>query len=250
MKEKILEVFYAAFNCFFRLVNYNKPRVFIYTDSRGMNVMSKNRKNPFNSYVGELVKRYNSTYFICREKHTTIIDFLTTAQKFNLDDFDFVILHCGVVDFSPRPLSNLNFVLQSKNENDFFKIAKAKYSDYYINPTDVLYKEEKTQSLYSPEFLEEIILPELKKINNLIWISSNHFVLGWEGNYTAGRPQNIDEYVSRFDTIMKKNLTNVVNLWTWSDENIKKYTIDNIHFTKEGFAEVLNLVNSKINREN
>jgi len=136
--------------------------------------------------------------------------------------------------------------LKSKSENPYFKIAKKNYSDYYLQPSDTIYQNELTQNLYSPLFLKEIIIPELKKIDNLIWINSNHFVKGWEGNFKKGRPLNIDKYVNRFDEIMKMELQNVIDLKVWDISTIKKYTIDNIHFNKKGFEEIYNMIQDAI----
>lgn len=247
MKSKLLEFIYKFLVEIINIFNFYKPRIFIYTDSRGYDVVGRSGKNPFKSYISQFLTKYRVTYHLCEEKHTTILDFLELIDGMDLKKYKFIILHCGVVDFSPRPLSNLNWVLKSKEYNNYFKIAVKEYKQYYENPSEILYNNEKTNNLYSIDFLTQIIVPELMKISNLIWINSNFFVDGWEGNFEKGRPKNINSLVVKFDNILEKNLLNFVNLKAWNEDNIKKFTIDNIHFTKDGFAAVYNLINSKMN---
>lgn len=248
MKNKFFEFSFNLLILFFKVINFNKPKVFIYTDSRGFDVIGSSGKNPFKSYIKYFIYNYNSTVFICKEKHTTIPDFLIKIEKYNLNDFKHVILHCGVVDFSPRPISNLEYVLQSKNKNHYFATALDKYSNYYKNPSLIEYQGEPTQNLYSPEFLEDILIPKLKVVKNLIWINSNHFVSGWDGNFTKGRPSNIENTVTIFDTIMQVKIMQTIDLKQWSETEIQSYTIDNIHFTKAGFDAITRLLILKIGK--
>jgi hypothetical protein len=89
-------------------------------------------------------------------------------------------------------------------------------------------------------------MPALENIKNLLWINSNHFARGWEGNYTKGRPVNIEEIVNSYDEIMMKQMQYVINLKDWDDATIKKNTIDNIHFTKAGFQEIYMRIKEKL----
>jgi hypothetical protein len=247
MKKRVFEKIYKFLVDIINLCNFKKPLILFYTDSRGFNVTSKFGKNPFQSYIKFFLRDYRVHYFICPEKHTTITDFLLKIESLKLDKYKFIIMNCGVVDFSPRPKSNLDWVLSSKKNNKYFQISLKSYPHHYNNLSDILYNNEKTQNLYSKEFLKEEIIAELRKIKGLIWISSNIFVQGWEGNYTKGRPSNIDDLVSNSDQIMETHLKNVVNLRTWKEEDIKKFTIDNIHFNEVGFKEVSKLIKAKIN---
>jgi hypothetical protein len=246
MKSRLFEFIYRIINYLYTWLNWRRKSVFIYSDSRGFDVIGKSGKNPFNSYLGFLIRKYRVTYRLCPEKHTTILDFLREIRTTDIAKYDYVILHCGVVDFSPRPISNLSFVLSSKEHDDLMKIARDKYADYYDTPSEITYQGEKTQTLYAPEFLEAVLVPELKKIRNLIWINSNHFVSGWDGNFDKGRPLNIEEKVNLFDGILGNHLENIVDLKGWTDEEVKGFTIDNIHFRPKGFAEVYALLNNKL----
>ena len=246
MKQFLLKKLYALIIKISNIINIRKQKVLIYTDSRGFNVLSKSGKNPFDSYIKYFLKDYRIDYFICPEKHTTIPDFLLKHKELENGNYAFVVMHCGVVDFSPRPISNLEWVLGSKSENKYFQISVQEYYDYYKKPSTILYNKEETINLYSTNFLKKVIIPDLLKIKNLIWINSNHFVKGWEGNYTKGRPLNINQLVNDFDEIMEKNLEYTVNLRSWDDDQIMKFTVDNIHFNKIGFQEVFKLIKNKI----
>lgn len=246
MKSILLQKLYSLIIKFSNFINVGKPKVLIYSDSRGFDVLSKSGKNPFNSYIKFFMKDYRIDYFICPEKHTTIPDFLLKYKELDNRNYDYVIMHCGVVDFSPRPITNLEWVLDSKSQNKYFQISLQEYDDYYKKPSTILYNKEETINLYSIDFLKKIIIPDLLKIKNLIWVNSNRFVKGWDGNYTKGRPSNINQFVSDFDKIMKKNLQHTVNLRTWDDDKIMKFTIDNIHFNKIGFQEMFKLIKIKI----
>lgn len=242
MKTYVLKKWYSFLVGVINLLVFFKPRVLIYTDSRGFDVRKKGRKNPFKSYISYFLWNYRVDYFICPEKHTTITDFLLTYDQLKYKNYRFVILHCGVVDFSPRPESNLKWVLDSKRGNKYLDLAREKYPVHYTNLNDQYYMGEKTQNLYPTKFLIKNIIPELISIKDLIWISSNPFVKNWEGNYTKERPKNINEMVTKFENVLRNNLSNVIDLKNWSDKDVKHFTIDNIHFSEVGFKHISNLL--------
>ena len=246
MKSKFLEIIYCCLGWFFKTINFKKEKILIYSDSRGFDVIGTTGRNPFNSYLKGFIYNYNTEFFLRKEKHTSILDFLDEISNLKMNTYDYVILHCGVVDFSPRPLSNLNWVLNSKEGNKYFQLSKSTYKGHYEKPSNILYDNEETNNLYSKEFLVDIIIPKLKSIDNLIWINSNNFVKNWDGNFSKGRPKNIADFVSSYDDVLKDNLDYVVDLKKWNDFEIKKYTIDNIHFTKDGFKEVYRMINEMI----
>ena len=73
----VSKLLYQSRAYYYRCKNRKKKKIFIYTDSRGYEVSNLwNKKNPFSSYVGDLVKEYNVEYHICEYSSTTIIDFL------------------------------------------------------------------------------------------------------------------------------------------------------------------------------
>ena len=56
----------------------------------------------------------------------------------------------------------------------------------------------------------------LASIPNLLWVTTNDFVPGWEGNYGRGRPVDIAARIAEFESRMRPVLSNVVDLHAWS----------------------------------
>lgn len=237
MKNEILNTSHKVLSNIIRLKNSGKTSLLVYTDSRGYDVAGKSGKNPFKGYLGSLISRYKVTYRICPEKYTTILDFLDFYEQ-QTAKYDFVIMHCGVVDFSPRPVSNIDNVKASKLGNPYFQHVFSKNADHHQTFLGPKYKDEALTTIYSHQYFENHIGPRLKAIKNLIWINSNDFVKGWEGNYTKGRPVNIAAVVKSYEALMYKFVGNYIDLGKWNASEIKLNTIDNIHFTSTGFNKV------------
>ena len=248
MKNEILNAGHKVLSNIFRFKNSGKTSLLVYTDSRGYDVAGKTGKNPFKSYLGSLISKYQVNYKICPEKYTTILDFLDFYEQ-QTAKYDFVIMHCGVVDFSPRPVSNIENVKASKLHNPYFKHVFAENTAHYQTFLGPKYKDEELTTIYSHLYFQEHIGPRLKAIKNLIWINSNDFVKGWEGNYTKGRPVNIAEVVKSYEALMYKYVGGYINLGNWGDFEIKQNTIDNIHFTSTGFDEVAKAIITFIEHE-
>jgi hypothetical protein len=231
---------------FYLAANFRRPHVLIYTDSRGFDVVARSRVN---SYVSILRRRYRVTHVICPEKYTTIIDFLGHMDETPWAAYDSVILHCGIVDFSPRPVSGLQAIAESKKHSPRFRDALQRNQEYYARPCSVMYEGEPTINLYSQSFLVDALIPALRRIENLIWINSNNVVPGWEGNYVRGRPANLAAIVEVFDREMGLHLSRVVDLRAWTYNDVRRYTVDNIHFTAEGFRCVADLIDHALQRQ-
>lgn len=184
-------------------------------------------------------------------KHTTLIDFLyfyNTNIKI-LKKFDFIVIHLGVVDFSPRPKKMLENIRIKKalKVNTLYNID---FND--IDPiqfSNILYNEEQTGSLYSKEFLENYILNKLKEIDNLIYIGINPILFNWNGNYKKTRPKNIND-VMKFNDVLIKNLNYSIDISNWTEKEIKEYTVDNIHFNSKGFDFIKSQIKNKIKEIN
>ena len=225
---------------FYRIRNRKKLRILIYSDSRGLNLVGRFGKTEQHTYVTILRQKFHCTYVLSPYSHTTIIDFLNDCSS-TAADFDAVLLHCGVVDFSPRPLSNLESVQNEKRSSAIFKMVFDANQEYYSKPWPATFRGEETINLYSKDYLVSEIMPKLHGIPNLIWISSNDFVQGWDGNYLGGRPPNIQSVVRSYDETISNGLDHVIDLHAWRLENVRRLTIDNIHFTPQGFELVADL---------
>ena len=237
----------SGYDDILRWKSRRRPRLLVYTDSRGLNVASRLVRRHYNgSYVHRLQWRYSTDYVVSPHSHTTILDFLNYVANRKLDAYDAIIMHCGIVDFSPRPLSNVERVRAGKQGMPLFGELFAANAEYYANPWSVEYEGEPTINLYSLEYLRTTLLPSLQAIPNLIWISPNRFVAGWNGNYARGRPANIGSVVAEFEAAVKAGLPRVVDLWKWSDREVRTFTIDNIHFSRPGFKRLTALIEAEL----
>lgn len=229
-----------------RRIGRRSPHVLIYTDSRGRNVVGKFSDRHYEwSYVHRLQWRARVDYVVGPASHTTILDFLNLVESTDLSRYDAVVMHCGIVDFSPRPLADIEVVKAAKQGVPGFDDLFEANADYYNNPWPVKFRGEPTINLYAPEYLRSELIPRLASIENLVWINSNHFVKGWNGNH-AGRPENIEDVVTSFDAILGPEVPHIVDLRRWTEAEIREYTIDNIHFTRRGFKVVADLIERQI----
>jgi hypothetical protein len=254
---------------FFKKISFDSicKKMLIFTDSRGQH----KEKSYFNEskmlftekLQTELYKLYKieTDLMLCPFKWTSTLDFIQCVETnvINLEDYDYIILYTGVVEYSPRNLSNLNECYNNtKNEEITFsklidnksKIINNKLSfmkkifstcdikEHFDNYSTITYKNENTNNMISKSMHENIVIPYLKtKLQHkLIFINSNYILEGWEGNYIKinplGRPKNINiinQYVDLNNTLFY----NMIKL-DWSGDEIKKYTIDNMHLTYEG----------------
>ncbi|WP_108802667.1 SGNH/GDSL hydrolase family protein [Aquimarina sp. Aq107] len=250
IRKRIRQFLYVLVNIrtylyllFYKFKNHNSKKLFVYTDSRGFEISQiKNRKSPFSSYLSYLVKNYNCDVFICPEKHTTVFDFLYKYQKLKHKKYHAVIAHIGVVDFSPRPASQIEGILnlkKNKIENCFDKEFFYQVNDIKIYPEQ--YMNEDTTSLLPTELINKVA-EEFNKIDDLIWITCNPVDLNWRGNYKRDRPVNIN-VVNDKSIVMKGLLSDrvrVIDFTKFSMEEVHKYTCDNIHMSPDGMKLIEN----------
>ncbi len=229
-----LRLWYHLVATYYRFKNRHKPKLLVYTDSRGHEITKlRNRYNPFASYIGHLMRNYCVYYYLCPERSTTIPDFLEVYRK-SKTTYDHIILHTGVVDFAPRPISMIEDIYNLKQAKFDAVIPTDRWREHIESKQVGWFEGVETMSIYSQDIAAEFILPQLQNIPNLIWISSNHFVPGWEGNYPRKRPDNIN-VIAKYTEKFVAGLPGCIDLRNWSDDEIKLYTCDNVHFTEAGF---------------
>lgn len=225
-----------------------KLKILLYTDSRGDNIPGH---LDYEHYGVLLEKKYNVEKYLCPEKWTTTLDFLSLLKERNPENYDLIILHTGIVDHSPRHQQiAINSIYKDKKiifDEIFTEEAIQKHlnSDFGIE-----YEGDKTINLYSLSMAEKYLIPELKKFKNLLWISSNKIVPNWNGNYWKDRPQNIniiEKYSNLFLTELGKR--NVIDLMVWNNDDIKKYTFDNMHPTKVGSDYIYERIEESISNK-
>ena len=207
--------------------------ILLYTDSRGTNIPGQNNYNHYGVLLG---KKYNVEKYLCPEKWTTTLDFLKLLKKKNVESYDLIILHTGIVDHSPRHQQIANNMIYTGKKDIFDEVFGEEIIKEYLK-TDfgIDYEGDKTINMYSIEMAKKFLLPKLLDIPNILWISSNKIVLGWNGNYWKERPKNIsiiEDYSNLFLRYLGPQKS--IDLMRWNDEEVRKYTFDNMHPNKEG----------------
>lgn len=250
-----------------------KKRILIFTDSRGQ------RKGTFSSELifTEKIKQYfekkniKVDLMLCPYRWTTTIDFIQCIEEniISISEYDVIILYTGIVEYSPRPISNFKEALNGGDEDvTRKKLQKSKVKmvnnkerfmkkwigeDLLRKNTeyDTKYKNEFTKSLISLEIYKKKIIPYLQTFDKkLLFINSNRIVKNWDGNYKKknpyGRPKNI-HVIEDFSKETIHSFSNCINLFSWSDDEIKKYTVDNMHLTLEGSNYIFHqIINNKM----
>jgi hypothetical protein len=219
-------------------------RILLYTDSRGDNLPEHNY---YQHYGERLSQLYDVEAYLCPVKWTTILDFLEFYRTLDNKTYDFVILHAGAVDSAPRQQKVLLEQIYTQKREIFDSILNVSKVHSYLNSDlNCEYEGDKTNNMYSLEMAKSHIIPLLRQIPNLIWISSNKIVPGWRGNYWRERPKNV-AVIEEYSNFFSSSLDNVINLMKWSISEVKLYTFDNIHPNEAGsnyiFQEILKMVN-------
>lgn len=242
------------------------PRILIYTDSRGELKPSFRDKPIFPEKIkAELAARGVAVdLLLCPFKWTTTLDLfeLLDAGVVNLSRYDKVILYSGVVEWSPRPISSFKACMKgttttgidvkalnsarrppkvANHKLDFFRrfFGASTFNAHARTNLNIVYREELTKNLISLDMLRHRMIPHLQQTfgEKLIYINANRFVPGWEGDYTIknpdGRPKNIG-LIEDYAAIMSRHFPSCIDLAAWSDVQIKRFTVDNVHLTHAG----------------
>lgn len=249
-------------------------RILVFSDSRGQHKPAGTNHKIFAERLATEVKDVEVDLVLCPMKWTTTLDFFIYASEIGIDKYDHVVLYTGIVEWSPRhqssAINDLYNNLKSHNENgwqlntrdyskkivnnkkDIFDMLFGEESiqKYLADPFETEYQGEKTVNMYSLE-MAKIVAKKLRKVDSVIFINANRVLSDWNGDYKKERPSNMDvthRYSQLFTNIMGHD--RVIDISKWSDEDIKKYTCDNIHLTKEGsdliFDELLEKMNLQL----
>lgn len=240
-------------------------KILIYTDSRGQHTP---RNAPVHDVFAVRLAQHpgvEADVVLCPMKWTTTVDFLNFLSENPPEQYDHIILHTGIVDWSPRPQpsaihdlydhqapSNLeNTSLNTRdysrkvinNKKDSFDalFGEAAMREHLNRDFGVEYEGHPTVNMYGLDMARDKLLPRLKALDNLLFINSNRFVPGWEGDFARGRPNNIritESYSELFRDVLGPE--KVIDLLQWSPEDVQRFTCDNIHLTKSGSDFIYN----------
>jgi len=253
-----------------------KKRVLVFTDSRGQHKPAGQDHATFGERLA-VDPRFEVALFLCPMKWTTTLDFLDLFGAAELASFDHVVLYTGIVEWSPRRRSSAIFDLYdnpvvanaeniSANTRDYSKKVvnnKKKIFDsvfgedamaqHFQGSLGIEYEGEVTSNMYSLQMAETSLIKRLNDIPNLIFVSANRFVPGWQGDYRRERPNNISLSHAYSDAFCQ-GLSNVsvIDLGRWTDDEVMVYTCDNLHLTRLGtdfiFDELMKVMG--VNTEN
>ena len=235
-------------------------KILVYTDSRGQHKPAGSSHKIFGERLrDDTVEDIDVTLVLCPMKWTTTLDFYEYSLKNDLSQYDWIILHTGIVEWSPRPITSayndlynntneLNLETSILNTRDYSKkivnnkkecfdyfFGETQINNYLKKPFDIDFAGEKTINMYSLEMAHDFLIPWLKNFTNLVFISANKVLPDWKGDHNKGRPDNM-EVIDKYSKLFSSQLPSqrVLDLNSWSREEVKKYTCDNMHLTKEG----------------
>lgn len=227
---------------FYRWRNRCKPRVFLFADSRAVDVRRRyTKRDPLNFYPLQIVRGYCTIARIVPYRHTTIMDFLWEYEQVK-QWADLVVAHVGIVDFSPRPRDDA--------QDNIYRLKKAKYDNVFgedymrmhlAGDLKCNYEGKPTTNMFSLDATQQFLIPQLRKIRGLVFVGCNRIVPGWEGTYYRGRPKNIT-IINEYSRVLTQSLAGAVSFDDWTDPDIKHFTVDNIHYSPEGNAQVSNRI--------
>lgn len=233
-------------------------RILIFSDSRGQHKPVGTNHKIFAERLATEVKDVEVDLVLCPMKWTTTLDFFIYAEQFGVEQYDHVVLYTGIVEWSPRPqtsaINDLYYNKSASNNNawllntrDYSKkiVNNKKYifdsffgeheiNKYLNSPFDTTYQGERTINMYSLDMAKKLA-SKLSRLKNIIFINANKVLSDWNGDYKKERPSNMsitEKYSQIFtDTI---GLERTVDISSWSDDDVKNFTCDNIHLTKAG----------------
>jgi hypothetical protein len=242
-----------------------KPRILFFTDSRGELKPTFRDKLIFPEKAKAFLESRGHAVdmILCPFKWTSTIDFIELIETgtLRIERYDKIVLYTGVVDWSPRPVSSFKACMKgttrepidlksfrrkkrppkvANHKMTFFRtfFGTRAYKAHARTNLAADYRGEPTRNLYSLDMLETHVIPYLKQTfgERLIFINSNRLVPGWEGDYLLknpdGRPKNI-RILELYSERMNDHF-DCINLLKWSNRQIQRFTVDNMHLTHAG----------------
>jgi hypothetical protein len=239
---------YKAYFSLLGFIRRGRKKLFIYTDSRGYDVNNwRSKKNPRSSYIMKLLQRQNVTARICEYKYTTLLDFIDDVRNADCSGYDCLVLHVGVVDFSPRPLGSALKLRELKLKKVARCFGDEAVQEFLLAKHAEMYRGEETASLYNTDFLEKYIIPFINGLNvKVIWLPVNEVLSDWSGNYAGIRPINMDVILQYQQVIDSNAVGYVVPRIVNHEQDIKYLTVDNIHFSKAGMSAIFRIISDEL----
>ena len=235
-------VFFIFAN-FRKITNNNKPRLLLFTDSRGFRIGSTiSYKNGFqNPLVKYLLKHYRVDFDINSFSHTTYLDLVGKYTENILKNYDHILLILGVVDFSPRKRKDAIEIRKRKLVT--YKFDENFQKGSYIDD-NVFYKGSPTETIINEnikDFVAEKLQPYKQKI---IAVTTVNVDDNWDGSYWQKRPENMNRWLADERQFAKKISGVLIDL---SNLKPRVETVDNIHFSDSGFCTIRDRIERSTN---
>ena len=219
-------------------------KIFVYADSRGACLNKRFGVKKYKTYVEMLKDEYDVESYV--RNWSTLVGFLD-MYKNKVNDYEAVIVHAGIVDHAPRRTRVCRERVYKGDKRIFDEIFGEEEISNHLKNTIEVCKGECISNMYSIDMANAFLLPRLKTIPNLIWITSNRYIREWKFNRSAFKqhvPENINIIID-YARLFEKHL-NIVDLTELSDDEIKKYSFDNIHFNLAGHEFLYDKIVKKI----
>jgi len=209
-------------------------RTLIYTDSRGLNNLSPATEQS-GFYPQRMKENFGSEIHVCPHFRTTIIDFINFHKNRN-ENYDFVFLHAGVVDFAPRRQSRCWAIYNERKSHFDNVFGELVIKEHLSSTFNYELKGEITTNMYSLSMANQYVLPYLKKIDNLLWINCSRIISNL----------NVDTFsikiIKKYSDYFASQL-NTIDLSKWDDHQLRKCTIpDQIHLSRRGSNALYDLM--------
>jgi len=205
-------------------------RLLIVSDSRGLNLT----RRTFLAYPELLACRYRSVRKVHESKWTTLADVHRFGHKMRFSEFDAVVVHVGISDFSPRPRTSARDQLYAAKQADYDSLfGKQAMARHLSCDLGVPYEGESTQNMFSLEMAEASLLPWLRSIPNLVFVTGSPVLSDWTGDYWKPRPANIG-MANDYFRLLDRGLPGTISQMHWDRPAILRYTTDSIHLNAAG----------------
>lgn len=234
------EVNYLCTRVYF-LRRRQPKRVLLVTDSRGLNL----KKAPFLTYPDLLSCQYACTCILHPEKWTTVADVYRILEPV-ATDYDTIIIHVGISDFSPRQYSIAKNQIYATKKTWYDKLfGEVEMSEHMASHLSETYEGDFTTTMISVKLAAEKLAPWLNSLKNLIFVTGNQVLTSWRGDYFRPRPANIG-LTNIFFLTLDSHLKNAVSFMHWDECKIKLLTTDSIHLNKRGHREVFRAIVARL----
>jgi hypothetical protein len=206
-------------------------RILLITDSRGLNLT----RRPFMTYADWLSCCFRVDKLIYPRKWTTVADLHELLNAVDRTQYDVIIAHVGISDFSPRSKSSVSAIYEAKRLAYDSLFGRPVMSRHLEGDLQVAYEGEVTSNMFSLAMLHDSFVPWLASFEHLIYVTGNPILKDWAGDYWRRRPENI-EVANDYMRALEAALPRTFSCMDWSVAEVMRHTTDSVHLNARGHA--------------